>query len=146
MSRCSAVPFKNAWWVYIFIYKYIWLPCSKFGYCTFVSMQFVLFTIKKTHIVQLINACVCVWGGLGTFADFVSGKFTGFVLNVLNSGKVEITRDATILFIEELHCLPCNVYHSFNHMNIVQIQRHKKILTDHMLHELPSICENHIDQ
>lgn len=48
----------------------------------------------------------------GTFANFVSGKFVGLVLDVLDGGEVEVTGDASILLIKELHCLSCNVHHA----------------------------------
>lgn len=53
----------------------------------------------------------------GTFANFVNGELVGLILDVLNGGKVEVTRDTTVLFIEELHCLSCNVHHTCSRHN-----------------------------
>lgn len=48
----------------------------------------------------------------GTFANFVGGKFVGLVLDVLDGGEVEVTGDASVLLIKELHRLSRNVHHA----------------------------------
>lgn len=48
----------------------------------------------------------------GTFANFVNSELVGLILDILNGREVEVTRDAAILFIQELHRLSCNVNHA----------------------------------
>ncbi len=47
-----------------------------------------------------------------TFANFVNSELVGLILNVLNGRKVEVTRNAAVLFIKELHSLSGNVDHA----------------------------------
>lgn len=59
---------------------------------------------------MLIFFIPCIFG---TFADFVNSELVGLVFNVLNGWEVEISRNATIFFIQELHSLSRNVNHAY---------------------------------
>lgn len=75
-----------------------------------------------------------------TFANFVNGELVGLILDILDSGQVQVTRNAAILFIQKLHSLSCYVNHTYCQKNSITVTIVLKPFNQNVQHHL---CEDY---